>query len=478
MGKNEKFLKKFENFVLKHQLIKKDDKIMVGFSGGADSTSLLLALWHLKSQYNFSILAVHINYNLRGNDSLKDEEFVKKFCFDRNISLVIKSIKMKSKKNLENNAREIRFNYFNKLVKSYKVTKIALGHNISDHAETMIFRMFRGAGYAGIKGITPKSGILMHPLISFTRQEITDFLEEENIQWREDVSNKNNNFTRNKIRNELLPWIKENLNSKVIEKIYLTGSIFSETDEILRDLARRKIFTSRLKHSKYDFSYSLNILRKVKPVIRFYIYKEIFGLITGSEKDFYHYNFEEIESIIFSSGSKKISLPNNVNVLKEYNDLIFIKKDVLEKVDVNNHRKISTLRNRLTFEDNRIIMKKLKKIDHKHNLYEDKSTIYIDLDKSSFPIVVRHRQPGDKFYPLGMEHPKKIKDFFIDEKVPKFERDKVLIFCDKNKIIWVAGLRVDNRVAITSKTNNILKIKIEKISFKKARAAERIKKRK
>jgi tRNA(Ile)-lysidine synthase len=271
--------------------------------------------------------------------------------------------------------------------------------------------------------------------------------------------------------------IQEKLNPNVINKLYNTGRIFRETDEIMQELARRRILKAKVKHDKTDFRFSLKVLKKTRPALRFYIYKDIYRQIAGTGKDFYHNNFEEIESIIFSPGSKKINLPHKVYVFKEYDEIIFSNKAKLHIVDVSNKKEISSLRKRLLFEDNRIIFAKLKKIRQSRNLYEDKFTTYLDLDKIVFPLTVRHRQPGDKFVPLGMENPKKLKDFFIDEKVSKFDRDNVLIFSDAEKILWVAGLRVDNRVAISDKTNNILKVRIEILTTGKTRAAERINKR-
>jgi len=471
----DKFLVKFEQFVINNRLISKNDKILVGFSGGADSTALLLALWHLKSKNNFSLLAAHINYNLRGEDSRSDAEFVTNFCFDRNISIVLKDTEIDPTGNLENQAREIRFEYFDQLAKLYKVNKIALGHNIGDQAETILFRLIRGSGFTGIKGITPINGNLIHPLLSFSRKEIIEFLGRENISWREDKTNKQNLFSRNIIRNELIPWIEDKLNPNVIEKLYNTGNIFNETDEIMLELARRRISKAKVKRDKSDFRFSLKVLRRTRPALRFYIYKDIYQQISGTDKDFYHSNFEEIESVINTPGSKKINLPKKVYVFKEYDEIIFSNKAKLKIVDVNNQKEITALRKRLVFEDHRIIFSKLKKLKPSRHLFEDKFTTYLDLDNIIFPITIRHRQQGDRFYPLGMENPKKLKDFFIDEKVPKFDRDHILILSDAEKILWIVGFRVDNRVAITEKTDNILKVRIEKITVKKTRAAERIK---
>ena len=468
------FIERFERYSVKHKLFKSGEKIVVGFSGGADSTALLLALWHLKSKHGYSILAAHVNYSLREDDSQLDEQFVRKFCFDRNISLVVKNVNIKSKSNVENHAREIRFEYFNNLRKLYKIQKIALGHNREDQVETLLFRMFRGSGYTGIKGISPITEDIVHPLLSFSREDIISYLESEKIQWREDLSNKDNIYTRNKIRNQMIPWIKEHLNPNVVSKLYETAEIFSETDDILESLAARRFLKAQINHSRDECRLSVKIINKTKSVLRYYVYKEAYSRINGDSKDFYHNNFIEIENLLTIDGSKQIFLPNNVFVFKEYDELIFTNIDISKSENIENEKEITSLRNRFTFEDYRIIMKKLKKMPNTRNLFEDKNVAYLDLDKTNFPINIRHRKPGDRFYPLGMEHSKKLKDFLIDEKVPKFDRDKLLIFCDQEKIIWLAGHRIDNRVVTSEQTQNILQIRIERMATKKMRTAERI----
>lgn len=466
---------KIEKFCLNKKLIKPRDKILIGFSGGADSTALLTAFQYLRPKYKLSILAVHINYNLRGEDSLADEEFVKKFCFDRNIALVVKNVRLEGDSDVENKAREIRFDYFRKISKAYQMNKIAVGHNKQDQAETMIFRLFRGSGYTGLRGILPIDGKLIHPLLIFTREEIVEYLQQQKNSWVEDKSNQENAYTRNKIRNQLLPWLAENINSNFINKLSVTSEIFAETDEILLELSLRR-YKKVLHKSTDDFEeMSISRLLAVKRTLRFYIYRQAFKILCGSDKNFYHQHFEEIEGILKSEGAKMVMLPNNSIVLKEYDYLKFCHSDYLEQVDVTNSKKITSLRHRFTFENYRISMKHLKILPHKRYLYEDKNTVYLDLDKTSFPITIRHRQAGDRFVPFGMKHSKKIKDFFIDEKVSKFERDKVLIICDEEKILWVAGMRLHNDVAISTDTRNILRIKLEKISQKNLRHAERIK---
>ena len=477
MAKEAAFLKRFEEFVRQHGLIQRGNRVLVGFSGGADSTALLLALLHLKSVFGYTLLAAHVNYHLRGEDSDRDEEFVKEFCFRRNISLVVKEVNLVPRTNLENLARKIRFKYFQELTKLYKLDKIALGHNRGDQAETMLFRLFRGSGYTGVKGISPISGKIIHPVLCFSRQDIETYLRQENATWREDKTNFENIFSRNKIRLELLPWIEKNINPKVIDRLYQSAVVFTETEELLKELARRRMVKAHLSHTRNEYRFSIDFLRKTRPLIRYYLFKEIYSRFCEDGKDFYNTNFDELNCLMNSQGSKLVELPNDVVVLKEYNELIFTEKQNLAAPDRDNSKEIPAIRNRFTFENTRISMKKLKKLPSVHYPFEDKNNAYLDLDKILFPLSIRHRRPGDRFIPLGMQQHKKLKDFFIDEKVSKFERDKVLIFCDAEKIIWIAGYRIDNRVVASQSTMNILEIKIEKMAVTRARAAERFKRK-
>jgi tRNA(Ile)-lysidine synthase len=477
MIEKSNFFARFQRFVVENKLVQSGDKVLVGFSGGADSTALLLALSQLKTTIRFSILAAHINYQLRGEESDADEHFVKEFCFSRNIALVTKTVKITTQSGVEAEARDVRFRYFNALSKLYKVHRIALGHHQGDQAETMLFRLIRGSGINGLKGITPISGSVIHPLLPFTRDEITAYLQHNSVSWREDLSNQNTIYSRNMIRNDLIPWIQNRMNPRISEQLAATATVFYETDQILGELASRRLNRALLHEDEECIQLKLNDLLKWRSVLRFYIYRRVFERLSGSDKDFYQSHFEAIEAICSSDGSKYITLPRDVLVQKQYNQLIFRTASSLEEIDVTNSKVLTSVRSRFSFEGWRISMKKLKKMPAQRFPFEDSYSTYIDLDKTSFPITIRHRLPGDRFHPLGMQHSKKLKDFFIDEKVPKFDRDKALIFCDDSKIIWVCGHRVDNRVVTDANSNSILRIRVERVATRKMRAAERVKMR-
>ncbi len=471
---NKDFIVKFNNFIVEHKLIEKRSKILVGFSGGPDSTALLLALLMIKDSLDLSLLVAHVNYNLRGDDSQADEDFVREFCFSHNLYLVINRVNIESDTNIEATARDIRMSYFYSLLSDYKLDAIALGHNQGDNAETVMMNLIRGAGITGLRGILPKSDKIIHPLLNFTRNEICSFLEEEEVTWREDKSNQESAFTRNKIRNQLFPWISENLNPTIIDKLVSLSSLMLETEDFIEDHIDRTFKRYVLKHNDDQIVLSLKTLIHTKKLLRYYIFKKCLSQITGIDSDIYQNNIMEIENILTSEGSKMINFPNKIFILKEYDHLIFTTKNpVSSKNKLPDAKTLEAIRPRLSFGEYRIKMKKIKKLPSGKALSNNSNIAFIDYDEIDFPITIKNRENGDKFIPLGLAGFKKLKDFFIDEKVSKFDRDKIPIFTDANKIIWVGGMRIDNRVAITKKTTNILRIELEKVSNKKMRSAER-----
>lgn len=471
---NKDFIIKFSNYIVENRLIEKRSKILVGFSGGPDSTALLLALLMIKDSLDLSLLIAHVNYNLRGKDSQADEDFVREFCFSHNLYLVIKNIKIDSDSNFEATARDIRMNYFHSLLKDYKLDSVALGHNQGDNAETVMMNLIRGAGITGLRGILPKANKIIHPLLSFTREEICLFLTEENIVWREDKSNQESAYTRNKIRNQLFPWIAENMNPTIVDKLVSLSSLMVETEDFIEEYVDRtfKRYVSRQTDDRITLS--IKTISNNKKLLRYYVFKKCLSQLTGIDTDIYQNNISEIENILDSDGSKMLNFPNKIFILKEYDNLIFTTKNpILSKNKLPDAKVLDSIRPRLSFGEYRIKMKKIKTLPSDKVLTNNKNIVFLDYDKIDFPLTIRNRDNGDRFIPFGLSGFKKLKDFFIDEKVSKFDRDKIAIFTDAKKLVWIGGMRIDNRVAINQKTTNILRIEIEKVINKKMRSAER-----
>ncbi len=468
----ENFLNKFENVLKSKKLLKNGQKIMIGLSGGVDSVALFIALWHMRSRLGIHLLAVHVNHQLRGEESDKDEESVKDLCRKFAVSLIVKSIDIPKKGNLENNARNLRFECFRNLKKLYGMDKIALAHHKGDQAETVLLRMFRGSGISGMKGILPVSGDVIHPFLDYSKQELIDFVKDSGVVWREDKSNLDFKYGRNKIRHELLPYISENFNKNIIDGLCRSAVIFAETDEIMKETAKRHLLKIRSDKDEGLYRLASAKMLKLKSVIRFYVYRMIFCDLTGNDKNFYSSHFHEIEKLYHSEGSKQLKLCDDVIVLKEYDDIVFAAGDYFSQFQPEDPKIIKNIKSRFVFEDFRIIMKRVKKLPSQAKLREEKFTAYFDYDKIKYPLTFRHRKKGDRFTPCGSNYRKKLKDFFIDEKISKFERDKIIIIEDYDHIIWIAGYRTDQRKIYRNNGKNFLKIKIEPIQHR-ARSAER-----
>ncbi|MBS3767744.1 MAG: tRNA lysidine(34) synthetase TilS [Candidatus Cloacimonetes bacterium] len=471
MSKNRDLLNNFRDYFTRHDLIQRHDKLLVAVSGGIDSTVLLHLLKRIKSEYGFILLGVHINYHLRGTESEKNYRFVSRLCHGWGVPLVVQNVEIKSG-NIENEARKIRYKIFQDLLEKYNFDKVVVGHNKNDQAETLMLNLIRGAGIAGMKGMFPKTNSLVRPLLNFTRNEIEEYVEMKGLKYAQDSSNFNLEYDRNKIRLKILPLIEELLNPRAVEKIADSMHILQETEYFLQHYSADLFSELITKESKDSYSVQIDDL-KHKGIVLFYLFKKIFAALTGTEKDFYSYHYQEIKDLLGSSGSKYIQLPDYVYAIKGKNKLTFANSPpaLWQNKTV---KTIDDISRRVVFLNNYITTSKIKTMPVGSFDFSDRWTCYLDFDKVEFPLKVRTRRKGDKFVPFGMEQEKKLKDFFIDEKVPRYKRDEVIIIEDQKRIIWVAGYRINHRVRITRQTKMALSIKIiKKISHpRRARRLE------
>lgn len=468
----DRFHRKFISYAIKHGLIKDQMKILIGFSGGADSTALCKVLLHFKKEYHLTLVAAHINYHLRGEDSKADERFVKEFCFENNIPIMIQQSDLTGVKGMENKAREIRMSFFQKIKKHYKVDKIALAHHKDDQSETVLSRFFRGSAFNGLSGIKAVSNDIIHPFLPFSRDEIEEYLTALNQTWREDLSNQESSYNRNKIRNQILPIIEKDFNPNFKEKLIDYAELFSEADKYFLVHAQRSYKKTLEFAEDHEIVFNFEEFVTLSPVIQFYIIKQAWETLSKNDKDFYYYHFKEIKKVLASDGGKEINLPLGIIFQKDYYNIRLFDPKNIETETTHQSREISSLRNIFMFNDKRILMQKIKSMPEE-GFSKDNDQVVMDLDKIVFPLTVRYRQEGDRFMPYGMSQLKKLKDFFIDEKIAKFQRDKIAIICDAHHIIWVAGHRIDHRVAVDEHTKNFVCFKIEDTKENKMRSAKK-----
>ena len=327
------FVHRVENFLLENRVPLKSKKFLLGVSGGSDSLAMLLAFYYLRNKYDLKLLVSHINYNLRGEQSVADAKLLQKICFEKNILVEIKNIDGSSLG--EKGLRELRFAEFIKIAQRDKIKNMCLAHNKNDQVETVLFNMVRGAGISGAAGIKKRlklSGglLLTHPLLNIDRKQIVAFLQDQKVQWAEDATNSEPIYSRNKIRLELLPWLKENLNPKAMENIFEFSTILSQTHQFWQEQAKAKLKRLKIKGESEAgvFCFSIQRLKKEMPLLRYYLFKEIYEELTGQADGFYRSHYNQIEKLFASQGSVKVKLFPKMVLLKEYDNLYFFDHDI------------------------------------------------------------------------------------------------------------------------------------------------------
>lgn len=436
----------FIKYITKNKLFSPSDKTILAVSGGMDS----MAMCELFNKADFEFSITHCNFGLRGKESDDDEIFVKEIAKKLKVDFYCKkfdTIKYASDKgiSIQMAARELRFNWFNDLLQNnspiYKY--IATAHHLDDQTETLFINLIRGTGISGLHGILPKQGNIIRPLLFARRKDIEDFVNDNNLSFREDNSNKSDKYIRNKIRHKLLPLLNE-INPEFDNLIQKNIENFKETEEIFKyEISRQKerIF----KEENGIIYFSISELLELNP-LRTYLYEFL--------KPF-NFSISIIEDIINSikniSGKEFFSTTHRL--IKDRKYLII--------TPIQNAKEDSTFT--ISEEDNivnRPIKLTFKKIEFNKEiqLRSSKNIAMLDFEKLKYPLSIRKWRKGDYFFPFGENSRKKLSDFFIDNKLSIIEKEASWLLCSEDKIVWIIGQRIDNRFRITKKTKYLLKI--------------------
>ena len=459
--------KKVMSYIKDNNLIKSGDKVLVALSGGPDSVCLLNILYNLKAELNIEIGAAHLNHLLRDKDAFEDEEYVKTLCKSLDIPCFVKRVDInkysKDKKmSSEMAGRDARYNFFDDIVKDEGYTKIATAHNANDQAETILFRLMRGSGIEGLCGIKVRRDKIISPILCLSRKEVEEYIEINNLKPRIDKTNFEKIYNRNKIRLDIIPYIKENFNEDIIQTLNRMSVLLQKDNEFIENSARSFYEKHCIEQSDYFIIKKEMFDNKEAVVTRVIRYA-----LTNFSKT--HYDFEmkhiyEICNLAKNNSGKAIDLPNKIYAENIYGD-IYIK----ERININNidvKQEIVVNKNEINgkkifFNDENIEFSVLKN-DSNLDLNQNNFIKYFDFDKINDSISLRKRKNGDKIIPLGMKGSKKIKDLFIDMKVPKEERDCIPLLCFDENISWIVGIRVSEEYKITNKTKNILRVIVER----------------
>ena len=461
-------LKKVEEYVIENKLIKAKDKILVALSGGPDSVCLLHILYKLKGVLDIEIGAIHINHLLRGEESEGDERYIKDLCDKLGIKYYVKRIDIEYIANstgvsLEVAGRNERYKAFEEIRNEYNYNKVAVAHNANDQAETVLMRMMRGTGLEGLTGIKAKrkDGII-RPILCLNRYEIEKYCEDNELKPRIDASNYERVYSRNKVRLDILPYMKENFNKDIIETLNRMVLLLQKDNEFIEEYSKKcyDIYCSKKNDA---IIIRKEIFKDELEAINTRVVKMAFKKVSKSDQNFEMKHIYKIIELSNGETGKQISLTNNIVCENIYGDVLLSLKDNNKKTCKDkfisiNKEKIS---DNIEFE-NYIV--KFNVIDSQKKIEFSKDDLikFFDYDKIKKEIIIRNRRDGDKIIPLGMNGSKKIKDIFIDLKIPREERGNIPIVCFDDKIAWVVGLKTSQEYKVTNSTKKILKIMFDK----------------
>jgi tRNA(Ile)-lysidine synthase len=406
-------------------------------------------------KYKISIAALHVNHSLRGKESDEDEQFCEQYCKKNNIEFCsakvdVKKTASENSESIEEAARNLRYNKLDEFAAKIKATKIVTAHNLDDNTETILLNLFRGSGLKGVSGIPIQRGIIIRPLLSTSKKEILSTIGKYKLKYRTDSTNLESDYTRNFLRNEIIPQIKEKINPALDLNLLRFSEIAKESNLIIESIAE-DISNKHILNTKNEIHISdLLIKQKTDKYFSIVVRKsieEIFGTVPTFT------DISQIRALFNRQVGNRINLSEKLVAIKERTFINIIRESELKKIDVEFEL---YLNNEIEI-DGKVIGVEL--VDSLNETMPNTNNIeYINGDFLTFPLVIRKWKDGDKFQPLGLKGTKKISDFLTESKISTLERKDSLLVLNNNKIVWVVNKRIDESVKITKETKRIIKI--------------------
>lgn len=458
---------KVEQYVAKRNMIQKGDKLVVGVSGGADSICLLFVLMELQKKLAFEMVVVHVNHGLRGESADADEAYVRKVCkehgitcevYRENVDLIAKE----RKQSTEEAGRDVRREAFGHTMEKHGGTKIALAHHMNDSVETFFMNLARGTGIQGMGGIRPIAGVYIRPLLCLERREIEEFLREKNIPYCTDSTNEEDDYTRNRLRNHVIPYLEKEVNARTVAHIGETMSQLQELQIFLQE--QTEIYYKQcVKQHEKGYILLENSFFEAPASLRPFIIKRVLVQICQKEKDIQEIHMQKILELFQKQVGRQIDLPYAMQGKRIYEGVYIYKKEVTD-IDPMNVQVSFAKENRQEIEwgNIKVICRLLENASTDKIYMEKIDTMRFDYDIITHGVCIRTRQPGDyiTIHPDGRRQ--KLKSFFINEKIPQEKRDKILLVADGDHILWVVGYRTNCVYQVGKYTKRVLEIQMDK----------------
>jgi tRNA(Ile)-lysidine synthase len=440
-------LQKFNELIKKENLFQPKDKLLLAVSGGVDS----VVLCELCKQADYDFVIAHCNFQLRGEESERDEQFVRKLAKKYNVEVLVKTFETEkyaeeNKLSIQVAARELRYQWFDEII-NYQLSTvnwIVTAHHANDNIETLLMNLFKGTGINGLRGILPKQGRVVRPLLWAKKDELIAFAKVNHLNYVEDSSNASDKYTRNYFRNQLIPSI---------QKVFPQAE-----DNLLNSIDRFRDVELLYRHSIE--THKKKLLEKKGeeihiPVLKLLKSEPLTAIVYEIIKDYGFTAHQTDDAVkLLNSDSGKYIQSGSHRLLKNRNWLIISPNDTTVAENILIDRESRSI----LFQNGKLEIEKLQTTNFK--LQTESSIAFLDADEIRFPLLLRKWKQGDYFYPLGMKKKKKLSRFFIDQKLSLVEKEAAWVLEMNKKIVWVVGKRIDDRFKITPKTKHILKITV------------------
>lgn len=459
-------LEQVKRTIDQYHLLEKGDRLVIGVSGGMDSMVLLYVLNTLRKTFDLSLIVAHINHGLRPEESEEEATLVQKEserfgCPFEYGKFDIKEYQKTTHLSLQDAARRIRFQFFQALLEKYDAHKIALGHHADDQVETVLLNLFRGSGLRGLKGMLPiREERVIRPLLEVWRSEIESFAIQHGIPYLIDSSNLQRGYLRNKIRLDLIPLIEREFSPHFKEVVHKISKILREENDCL-EKETEKVCQRIVQEEKDVLSLSFSEYQSLHPSLRRRVLWKLIGSLVTNGLAMEEKEEWPIDSLMRklnkSSDNFILELPRGLILEKSY-DTIMLKRGRVKWIPPFEVELTSPGRNVIKEIGHEIIMEELESGVRLKELNVSPKVAFFDSQSLKFPLKVRNFRPGDRFQPLGVKGTQKLKEFFIDHKVPRFERTKIPLLISGDIIAWVVGYRINEKVKVTEKTNRVLKV--------------------
>lgn len=480
MKKAKDVYEEVKAYIKKYQMISEKDTVLAGVSGGADSVCMLFILWKLREEMSFRLMAVHVHHGVR-EDAQKDADYVEALCRKWEIPFFLKKVDMagyakRMGLSPEEAGRVLRYRAFDEVMTGESAYKIAVAHNQNDRAETMLFHLFRGSGLRGLGSIRPVREKIIRPLLCLNREEIEIYLSENGLAFCTDSTNEEDFYTRNKIRHHIMAYAEEHICQNAAAHIGEAAEILAQTDDFVEKqtvLACARCVVSR---KESDMEVDLTAFREEDPFLQKTILLWCMEQMTPYRKDITKEHIDALMRLTQKDGSGETALPYNLCAYKEYDRLLLKREEKRENAvqgkELQKGKNIPvsvTVPGKITVPGLGTVLFQLMPEEaffyqKGQNIPEKTYTKWFDYDKITTVLVFRTRETGDYLTIDSALRKKSVKEYMINEKIPRMQRERIYLLADGPHILWIPGYRISQYYKVNENTKRILQVQLKEES--------------